>query len=172
MLVLVPLVLETFLLLLVGWMSQQAELALVEQRSSLEQTIHANRLIAAGTVGYGYYCRYLISRDDKSREKGEHFVQIALSEFKVLLALAGNDEEKKRAAPLCTRRRLHNPPRAACRKMKRRRPFPRRTFRNPHGVRPRVSRALNALNQPSKAVVQEAPLFFPQVHPKVFHRFW
>lgn len=98
MLVLVPLVLETFLLLLVGWMSQQAELALVEQRSSLEQTIHANRLIAAGTVGYGYYCRYLISRDDKSREKGEHFVQIALSEFKVLLALAGNDEEKKRAA--------------------------------------------------------------------------
>ncbi|MBA3995352.1 MAG: hypothetical protein C0469_17675 [Cyanobacteria bacterium DS2.3.42] len=98
MLVFVPLFLETCLLLLVGWSSQQAELALVDQRNSLEQTIHANRLIAAGTVGYGYYCRYLISRDDKSREKGEHFVQIALAEFKVLLALAGDDEERKRAA--------------------------------------------------------------------------
>lgn len=98
MLVLVPLVFETILLLVVGWMSQQAESALVDQRNSLEQTIHANRLIAAGTVGYGLYCRYLISRDDKSREKGEHYVQIALAEFKVLLALAGNDEERKRAA--------------------------------------------------------------------------
>ncbi len=94
MLVFVPLFLETCLLLLVGWSSQQAEIALADQRNSLEQTIHANRLIAAGTVGYGYYCRYLISRDDKSREKGEHFVQIALTEFKVLLALAGNDERE------------------------------------------------------------------------------
>ncbi len=98
MLVFVPLFLETCLLLLVGWSSQQAELALIDQRNSLEQTIHANRLIAAGTVGYGYYCRYLISRDDRAREKGEHFVQIALTEFKVLLALAGNDEVRKRAA--------------------------------------------------------------------------
>jgi len=98
MLVFVPLLVETCLLLYVGYLSQQAELALVDQRNSLEQTIHANRLIAAGTVGYGYYCRYLISRDDRSREKGEHYVQIALDEFKVLLTLAGNDEERKRAA--------------------------------------------------------------------------
>lgn len=98
MLVFIPLFLETCLLLSVGWLSQQAEAALVDQRNSLEQTIHANRLIAAGTVGYGYYCRYLISRDDKSREKGEHFVQIALDEFKVLLNLAGSDEERKKAA--------------------------------------------------------------------------
>ena len=98
MLVFVPLFLETCLLLAVGSLSQQAEVALIDQRNSLEQIIHANRLIAAGTVGYGLYCRYLISHDDKSREKGERYVQIALDEFKMLLALAGNDEERKRSA--------------------------------------------------------------------------
>lgn len=98
LLVLVPLLCEILLLLLVNHSSHEADRALEDQRAELEQTIHANRLLSAGTVGYGYYCRYLISRDEKAREKGEHFVQIALSEFKLLLKLAGDDPERQHAA--------------------------------------------------------------------------